>query len=120
MLCFNVGHRDRRYHGQGIAKAMIEYLEQWSRDRGWRRIEAHSCPDITRTTDIGDWMFRRGPLERRGFHVVEEMHLPPDEASERLKQIKAHLAGRNGLQKGADWYADNVHRLTADPTWQSE
>ncbi len=37
ILCFNVGHFDQRYHGQGIATAMIECLKAWARERGWRQ-----------------------------------------------------------------------------------
>lgn len=72
ILCFNIGHADPRWHGQGIASAMIEYLKDWARENGWRRIEMQSCPDATPLSVIGDWMLRRGYLERRGFHLVKE------------------------------------------------
>jgi len=76
ILCFNIGHTDPRWHGQGIARAMIEYLKAWARENGWRRIQMQSCPDTTPLSVIGDWMLRRGYLEQRGFHLVEEPSLP--------------------------------------------
>ena len=120
MLCFNIGHFDERYQGQGIAKAMVEYLKQWASERGWRRIEMHCCPDITPHTIIGDWMPRRGSLERRGFRVLETTQVSRDEAQRRLSEIEAYRAGRKDYPKWAHWYACNVHALAADPVWKSE
>jgi GNAT superfamily N-acetyltransferase len=120
VLCFNIGHSDKRYHGQGIATAMLEYLKQWAREHHWRRIEVRSCPDITPTTIIGDWMLRRGLLERRGFHVLEETRVSPDEASRRLREIEGFLAGKDDYPKWAEPYAHSVHRLAAQSAWRSE
>jgi GNAT superfamily N-acetyltransferase len=120
VLCFNVGHTDPRWHGLGIATAMVEYLKQWAREHGWRRIETKSCPDITPTTIIGDWMLRRGPLERRAFRVVEETQVLPPEASRRLEEIEAFLSGSKEVPQWGGWYAENVQRLSSDPAWRSE
>jgi hypothetical protein len=120
LLCFNVGHFDERYQGQGIAKAMLEYLKQWARERGWRRIEIHSCPDITPTNVIGEWMLRRGPLERRGFHVLEETPAPPEQAEARLRVIEDLQAGKKEHPQWEDWYTRNFHRFGADPAWRSQ
>jgi len=120
VLCFNVGHTDLKWHGHGIAKAMLEYLKQWARDHGWRRIEARSCPDITPTIIIAGHMLRRGAFERRGFHVAEETTVPPEEAAHRLREIEAFLAGSREYPEWEQWYADNVHRLAAGETWRSE
>jgi hypothetical protein len=120
VLCFNVGHFDERYQSQGISTAMLEYLKQWARERGWRRIEIHSCPDITATTLIGDWMLRRGPLERRGFCVLEETQASAEQSKARLQVIEDLAAGKKDLPDWADWYVDNFQRLYADPSWQSE
>ncbi|KPK83515.1 MAG: hypothetical protein AMJ81_08065 [Phycisphaerae bacterium SM23_33] len=120
VLCFNVGHSDERYHGQGIAKAMVRYLKSWARERGWRRIEARSCPDITPTNVIGDWMLRRSPLERLGFYVLKEMPAFPKEAQARLKVIEELAAGKKELPAWAAWYGRNFSRLHADPGWRSE
>lgn len=120
VVCFNVGHSDERYQGQGIATAMLKCLKQWAKERGWRRIEIHSCPDIVPTTVIGDWMLRRGPLERRGFRVVEETPIPPEQAEVRLRVINDLAAGKKDSPDWADWYVRNFPRLSADPAWQSE
>jgi GNAT superfamily N-acetyltransferase len=120
ILCFNIGHQDERYQGQGIAKAMVEYLRQWARQYGWRRIEALSCPDIIPTTVIGDWMLRRGPLERRGFRVVEESAAPPEEVELRLQAINDLAAGKKDHPAWADWYVRNFQRFATDTARKSE
>ncbi len=120
VLCFNIGHFDERYQGQGIATDMLEYLKQWAREQNWRRIEIHSCPDITPTTVIGDWMLRRGPLERRGFRVIEETQAPAEQSKARLRVIEDLAAGKKDMPDWADWYVHNFQRLYADPSWWSE
>jgi len=120
VLCFNVGHTDERWHGQGIATALLNCLKEWAPEHGRRRLEARSCPDITPTTIIGSWMLRRGPFERRGFHVAEEMPVSADEAARRLREIEAFLSRRKKYPPFYQWYADNVHRFAADPAWRSE
>ena len=120
VLCLNIGHTDPRWHGHGIAKAMLEYLKQWARERGWRRIEVQSCPDITPTSIIGDWMLRRRPVERRGFRVLEETQISPDEAQRRLRVIEEFLSGGSDYPNWAEWYARSVHRLAAGSAWKSE
>ncbi len=120
ILCFNIGHGDERWHGQGIAKAMVEYLKSWARQRNWRRIEAPSCPDITPTTVVGDWMLRRGALERRGFRVVVEMPAPPKQVQTRLAVVEKLLARKGDTAESADWYVRNVQRFAADPAWRSQ
>jgi GNAT superfamily N-acetyltransferase len=114
ILCFNIGHQDRRYHGQGIAKAMVEYLKQWARRRGWRRLVMESCPDITPTVVLGEHVLRRGTLERRGFHVAKEQPAPPEEAEHRLRVIKDLAAGKTDYPEWADWFVENFPRLSAD------
>jgi len=120
VLCFNVGHTDPRWHGQGIATAMLEYLKQWARERGWRRIEMRSCADITPTNVIGEWMLRRGALERRGFHAAMEIQVPPDQASRRRAEIEAFLSGDEDRLRREEWYAARVHRLASDPALRSQ
>ncbi len=120
ILCFNVGHMDERYQGQGIAKAMVEYLKPWAQQRGWRRIEARSCPDITPPTVVGNWMLRRGPLERLGFYVLKEMSASPKEAQARLKVIEEVAAGKKEQPDWMDWYVRNFPRFYAGPVWNSE
>ena len=120
ILCFNVGRFDRRYHGQGIATAMIECLKQWAHERGWRRLLAESCPDITPTTVIGNHMLRRGALERRGFRVLEKTLAPPEQAQARLHAIEMFATGRNDHPAWTEWYVRNFQRLYADPAWRSE
>jgi GNAT superfamily N-acetyltransferase len=120
MVCFNVGHDDQRYHGQGIATALIECLKQWARERGWRRILADSCPDITPTTVVGSHWLRRGALERRGFRVLENSLAPPEQAQARLREIEAYANGRKEHPAGTEWYVRNFARLYANPAWRSE
>ncbi len=120
ILCFNVGHMDGRYHGQGITKAMVRYLQQWARERGWHRLIMESCPDITPTIVLGGHTLRRGTLERLGFHVAEERLAPPKEAEHRLRVINELAAGKTDYPDLADWYVENFPRLSADPGWRSE
>jgi len=120
VVCFNIGHTDPRWHGLGIATALLEYLKLWAHERGWRRIEARSCPDITPDTVVGNWMLRRGPLERRGFRVVAETTVPPADALRRLEAIERFLTGNQDHPAWAEWYARNAHRLATDPVWKSE
>ncbi len=120
ILCFNIGHTDPKWHGHGIAKAMVEYLQRWARENSWRRIEARSCPDITPNSVVGDWMLRRGPFERLGFHVVERWSVPTEEASRRLQEIETFLSGTQKYPNWCDWYAQNVSRLAEDSPWRSE
>ena len=120
ILCFNVGHFDQRYHGQGIATALIECLKQWARERGWRRILADSCPDITPTTVVGDHLLRRSALERRGFRVLENTLAPPEQARARLRAIEVYAGGQNEHPVRTNWYVRNFQRLYADLAWRSE
>ena len=120
ILCFNVGHFDQRYHGQGLATAMIECLKQWARERGWRRILADSCPDITPPTVVGDHLLRRGALERRGFRVLENTLAPPEQARARLRAIEAYASGKQEHSAEASWYVRNFPRLHAAFVWRSE
>jgi GNAT superfamily N-acetyltransferase len=120
MLCFNIGHQDERYHGQGIAKAMVRYLQQWARERGWRRLVMESCPDITPSIVLGEHVLRRGTLERLGFHVAEEQPAPPKEAEHRLKVINELAAGKTDYPDWADRCVEDFPRLLADPAWKSE
>ena len=59
ITCFNIGHFDTRYHGQGLASAMVEYLKEWARQNAWRRLEAPSCPDIVPFRCLGPNLMRR-------------------------------------------------------------
>lgn len=120
ILCFNIGHTDAQWHGLGIAKAMVEYLKQWADAKGWRRLEARSCPDITPPTVVGNWMLRRSAFERRGFRVTEYTHVSPEEASHRLREIEAVLSGERAALEWGNYYAENVRCLAADPAWRSE
>jgi hypothetical protein len=99
---------------------MLEYLKQWARERGWRRIEMRSCADITPTNVIGEWMLRRGALERRGFHAAMEIQVPPDQASRRRAEIEAFLSGDEERLRREEWYAARVHRLASDPALRSQ
>jgi hypothetical protein len=118
ILCFNVGHTDSKWHGQGISKAMVHYLKKWAHKHEWVGIEIQSCPDIVPTSVIGDWMLRRGPLERLGFRIIREFTAPPDEALLRLQQIKLFLSGKYDYPQWCEWYSRNVHRLAEVQDWK--
>ncbi len=120
ILCFNVGHFDQRYHGQGIATAMIECLKAWARERGWRRILADSCPDITPPTVVGDHLLRRGALERRGFRVLENTLARPEQARARLRAIEAYSSAQKEHPDEPTWYLRNFQRFYAAVAWRSE
>jgi len=120
IVCFNIGHSDERYHGQGIAKAMVEYLKHWAGERGWRRLEATSCPDITPPIVLGDWMLRRGTLERRGFRVSAEMPAPPNQAAKCAQVIRDLASGMRDIRTCGPWYARQFPRLLADSSWRRQ
>ena len=120
MLCFNIGHSDDRYHGQGVAKAMVQCLKQWACRRNWRRIIMESCPDITPTIVLGGHKLRRGTLERCGFNVEETRAAPTAEAENRLRVINELAAGKRDYPDWADWYVENFPRLSADTAWRAE
>ena len=119
VLCFNIGHTDPKWHGHGIATAMVQYLKHWARDKGWQRIEARSCPDITPTSIIGDWMLRRSAWERQGFRMLEEMPVSGEEAGHRLREIEAFLSGTREHPEREPWYVENLPRFAAGSGWRS-
>jgi len=122
ILCLNVGHFDTRYHGKGIASAMLEFLKAWAPERGWHTLEAPSCADVVPFRALGPHILRRSYLEKRGFHAVEEKPAQLEDTERRRSGIERILSGN--LNEG-DWdvksYAWNiemVRRLASDPAWQ--
>jgi len=87
MGCFNIGHSDERYHGKGIASVMIDLLKRWASERGWKRLETLSYPDVV-PRSWAPHILRRGALERRGFHVVEESKITAEEMAQRRAYLK--------------------------------
>jgi GNAT superfamily N-acetyltransferase len=120
ILCFNIGHTNPKWHGQGIAKVMVNYLQKWAYEHNWLGIEIQSCPDIVPPSVIGDWMLRRGALEHLGFRIIREFQTPADEAHLRLQQINSFRAGYRNFPKWCDWYSKNVHRFTQDEKWKTD
>ena len=121
ITCVNIGHSDERYHGQGISKAMFEYLRQWAPGHGWRRLMARACPDITPTMCRGPNAPRRGQLERRGFRVLEKSRVPLKEAQWRLGVMEDLLAGKRDYPAWAAHYVQNFERILAgNPGWRDE
>jgi len=91
IICFNVGHSDTRYQGKGIASTMIELLKEWAGKRGWSRLEALAYPDVI---PYGAWaphILRRGALERRGFHVLEERQITEEERKHQRSYLDRYL-----------------------------
>jgi len=95
--CFNIGHSDERYHGKGIASAMIDLLKRWGSERGWKRLETLSYPDVV-PRSWAPHILRRGALERRGFHIVKESKITAEEMAER----RAYLNLDSELDKEFD------------------
>lgn len=91
IVCFNVGHADTRYQGKGIASAMIDLLKEWAGQRGWSRLEALAYLDVV---PYGAWaphILRRGALERRGFHVLEERQVTEREREHQRSYLVRYL-----------------------------
>lgn len=110
--CFNVGHFDARYHGKGIASAMLRELVRWAKENGWRRLEIKSCPDVVPFWALGPNVLRRSALEKRGFFLASESACPPEQADFRRKAVARILAGQF---RDDDWdvvtYPDNIARV---------
>lgn len=122
LLCSNIGHFDTRYHGKGIASALLEVLRSWAMEHGWRRITIKSCPDVVPFWAVGPNQVRQGPLERRGFHIVSESRVAPEQAEFRREAITRILTGQF---KEDDWdvktYPDNiasVKRIAETSAWE--
>jgi len=125
IACFNIGHSDARYQGKGIATAMVEFLKQWGRERGWRWIEAWSVPDVVPEAALGGFILRRSAWERRGFHVKEETRASERDAQVRRDAIERILSGR--LWPPDHWYmksgqhdARKVRELASTTRWQDD
>jgi GNAT superfamily N-acetyltransferase len=123
IACFNIGHADARYQGKGIAKAMLEFLKQWARERGWRKVEAWSVPDVVPEAALGGFILRRSAFERRGFHVAEETRASATQAAGRGDAIERILSGK--LWPPDHWYMKSrqenirkVRELAQDPSWK--
>jgi GNAT superfamily N-acetyltransferase len=124
VACFNVGHFDTRYHGKGIASAMLEVLKDWARERGWRRLEMPSCGDIVPFRAVGAWMMRKGWLERRGFYMISETRVPPEQAEARRNAIEL-IAARESDDEAWDFkfYSSHIQKirtLAHDSSWKAE
>ncbi len=123
IACFNIGHFDARYQGQGIAKAMVEFLKHWGQECGWRGIEAWSVPDVVPEVALGGFILRRSAWERRGFHVKEATRAPVRDAEVRRNAIERIVSGR--LWPPDHWYmktgqrdVQKVRQLAQDPAWK--
>jgi hypothetical protein len=93
VLCVNVGHFDTRYHGQGIASAMLQCLNAWALERGWHRIRIASCADVVPFRAVGPHVLRRSCLEQRGFEVTEDKPAPCEEVARRGGAVEEILSG---------------------------
>ncbi len=125
VTCFNIGHFDSRYQSKGIAKAMIEFLKQSARERGWRKLAAKSCPDVVPGAALGGHVLRCSAWERQGFHVEKETRISAREAAVRRDVIERILSGK--LWPPGHWYMksgqrniEKVRELARDPAWRSE
>jgi hypothetical protein len=125
ITCFNIGHSDTRYQGQGIATAMVEFLKSWARQRGWRHIEALSCADVVPYKVLGPQILRQSAWERRGFHLIRAIQVSPTAAEKRRKAIERIISG--DLWPESNWYMrdhkdniEKVRQLARDPKWQKD
>ena len=114
IVCFNVGHFDTRYHGKGIASAMLECLRNWARGRGWRRLEVPSCPDVVPFRAVGPQILRRGWLEKRGFFIASETRVAPEQVALRRQAIERIMTGP---PEEGEWdythYPSNIRKVRA-------
>ena len=120
IVCFNVGHFDTRYHGKGIASAMLECLKSWARDRGWRRLEISSCPDVVPFRALGPQIPRREWLEKRGFFIASQTCIAPKEAAARREAIEGIVAGPP-VEDAWDythypWHIARIREIARDPS----
>ncbi len=109
IVCFNIGHSETRYQGQGIASQMLILLKAWARSLGWRRLEALAYPDVV---PYGAWaphILRRGALERRGFTVVEKRQLPARVRGQQRAALARYLT-ETGRRHHTWGYDEAVHR----------
>ncbi len=121
IVCFNIGNRDPRYHGQGIATVLLEYLKEWARGRGWRRLEMRTCPDVVPANVVGSWTLRRGQLERRGFRALEEISREPKEVRRRQRGIEETSRTKTEDWPEQDmWYLGTFRRIYADERRRSD
>ena len=121
VVCFNIANLDSRYHGQGIATVLLEYLKQWARERGWQRLEMRTYPDIVPARgpdnwDAGPWVLRRGALERRGFRVLHEITREPEEIDKRRRGIEEASRAEDESWHEPDmrWHLESFRRIYAE------
>lgn len=120
ILCFNIGHFDKRYQGKGIASAMLEFLKNWAQERGWQKLEIPSCPDIVPFRALGPHILRKGALERRGFSISKETRISPDASRVRRKAIEHIATGQSDHAPWEDWYVENFKTLASDSSWTTQ
>jgi len=121
ILCFNVGHFDTRYHGKGIASAMVTFLKNWARERDWEGIEALSCPDVVPFHALGPQHLRRSRLESHGFRVISEKRVALGEAAIRRNSIEDIISGsldeKHWMVRSYPGNVEMVRQLTLDSSW---
>ncbi|MBN1348480.1 GNAT family N-acetyltransferase [candidate division KSB1 bacterium] len=123
ILCHNIGHFDTRYHGKGIASAVLDEMKRWAKENGWRTIEIDSCPDVVPFYALGSQHWRRSALEKRGFYLARDTVCPEQQAGFRRQSIERILTGQF---KDDDWdiktYPGNiadVKRLAETSDWEA-
>jgi hypothetical protein len=85
-------------------------------------VETTSCPDVVPFWALGPHIWRRGPLERRGFQVMSEAIVSRDEAERRRRAILRILDGEETAD-GWDmetypWNVAQVRRLAETSAWE--
>ena len=127
VVCFNIANLDARYHGQGVATALLEHLKGWAKERRWRRLEMRTCPDIVPARGPGDWVagpwvLRRGVLERRGFRVLDEIPREPEEVERRQRGIEEAARARNEdwPERDMGWHLKSFRRIYASERQRSQ
>lgn len=124
IVCFNIGHFDTRYHGQGIASAMVEVLKEWARERGWRRLQVFSYADILPFRLVGPHILRKGWPEQRGFCVAEVTQMGPDAARTVREAVEEIVSGPWDEDawdvKSYRFNLEKVRALASDPASMSD
>ena len=121
ILCFNVGHFDQRYHGQGIATAMIECLKavgpraRLAEDpRGF--LSGHHAADGGREITCcaaARWSGAGSACSR--IRSRDRSRRGPVCARSRVTRAR-----RRSIPTGRTWYLRNFPRFYAAVAWRSE
>ncbi len=84
-------------------------------------VSIRTCPDVLPANVAGPWILRRGPLERRGFRVLEEIPKGSEEVERRQRGIEETSRARSEDWPEQDmvWHLESFRRIYADERQRS-